>query len=110
MKNFLTDEEIEKAVHYLASSAKQYADEKALMKWLEYSRKVVRAQEVLRATGKTISENNTRGEASQSYQDILMEYKEAIAAFTLTESYRKAAEIKIELFRSQEASNRRGNV
>lgn len=110
MKEIISDEKVEEALNYLAKSAKQYADEKAHMKWLEHYRKSVRAQEVLRATGKTISENNTRGEASAAYQNALAEYKEAVAAFTLTEAYRKAAELTVELFKTQEASNRRGNV
>ncbi len=110
MKEIISDADVEKAIQYLANSSKQYADEKAHMKWLEYSRKVVRAQEVLRATGKTMSENNTRGEASKPYQDILIEYRDAIAAFTLTDAYRRAAELKLEVFRTQESSNRRGNI
>ena len=110
MNQFISDDEVEKALNYLAHSAKEYAETKARMKHLEQHRKSVRAQEVLRATGKTISENNTRGEASSAYMAVLDEYKGAVADFTLIEAYRKVAELKIDCWRTLSASNRRGNI
>lgn len=110
MKEFISDEEVEKALHYLAESAKDYAKWRGRMKFLESHKKSVRAAEVLRATGKTISENATRGEASAAYKNILIEYHEAVYEFELINAYRHAAEIKIELYRTIAASNRRGNI
>jgi len=110
MNEFIKETDIEKCLTYLAESVIAYKDAKALMKHLEYHRKSIRAQEVLRATGKTISENNTRGEASQPYMDVLERYKESVADFTMIEAYRKVAELKIEVWRTIAASNRRGNI
>lgn len=106
----ITDEEAQKCVDYLVKSAKDYALWKSRMVYLDKNRKTVRAVAILRATGKTISENTIRGEASEEYKDCLIEYREAVEEFTLIDAYRKAAETKIDLWRSINASLRRGNI
>lgn len=106
----ITDQEAQKAVDYLVSSTKDYAKWKSRMKYLEQHRKSVRAVESLKATGKTISENEKRAEASEAYKYVLMEYEEAVCEFTLIDSYRHAAEIKVDLYRTMSASLRRGNI
>jgi hypothetical protein len=110
MKEFINEEEVEKALHYLSSSAKDYAKWKARMKYLELHRKSIRAAEILSAKGNTISENTQKGEASKAYKDILIEYHEAVYEFTLIDAYRNAAESKIEAWRTISSSNRRGHV
>lgn len=110
MKEFISDDEVEKAVHYLAESAKDYAKWRGRMKFLEQHRKSIRAAEVLRATGKTMAENTTRGEASTAYKNILIEYHEAVYEFELINAYRHAAETKIEVWRTVSSSNRKGHV
>jgi len=110
MKEFISEDEIEKAINYLSSSAKDYAKWKSRMKFLENHRKSVRAAEVLRATGKTMAENKERGEASTAYKNVLIEYNEAVYEFTLIEAYRNAAESKIEAWRTISSSNKRGHV
>jgi len=110
MSNFITDSEIEKALNYLRDTSENYAKWKGRMKYLESHRKSVRSSEVLRATGKTISENVHRGEASEAYKDILKEYEEAVYEYTLLDAMRAAAEAKIEAWRTLSASYRKGNV
>jgi len=105
----ITDQEAQKAVDYLVSSSKEYADWKARMKYLEKHHKSVLASESLKGHGK-VSENKLRAEASETYKDILIEYKEAVAEFTLIEAYRNAAETKVDLYRTMSASMRRGNI
>lgn len=106
----ITDEEAQRAIDYLVNSSENYAKWKSRMKFLEVHRKSVRAAEILRATGKTIAENTQRGEASTAYKEILIEYEEAVYEFTLIDSYRNAAETKIDLYRTMSASTRRGNI
>ena len=110
MIEFISDDEVEKALHYLAESAKDYAKWRGRMKFLEVHRKSIRAAEILKATGKTMAENTQRGEASTAYKNILIEYHEAVYEFELINAYRHAAETKIELYRTISASNRRGNI
>jgi len=110
MREFVTDEMVEKAINYLRDSAEPYAKWKSRMRYLESHRKSIRAAEVLRATGKTISENAHRGEASEAYKEVLKEYEEAVYEFTLIDAMRNAAETKIDLYRTVSASLRRGNI
>ena len=110
MREFITDVMVEKALDYLRDSAEDYAKWKARMKYLESHRKSVRAAEVLRATGKTISENSHRGEASEAYKSIVKEYEEAVYEFTLIDAMRNAAETKIDVWRSISSANKRGNI
>ena len=110
MNEFISDKDVESALEYLATSAKPYAEWKSRMKWFEHKRKAVKSTVSLRQKGKSQSENSTRAEASPDYAQVLDEYKESVYEFTLIESYRKAAELKIELYRTISASNRRGNI
>ena len=110
MSQFIKDNEIEAALNYLRDTAKPYAQWKGRMKYLESHRKSVRSAEVLRATGKTISENLHRGEASEAYREILKEYEESVYEYTLLDALRAAAEAKIEAWRTLSASYRRGNI
>ena len=105
----ITDEETQRALDYLITSAIDYKDWKSRVKYLEKHHKSVLACEALKGSGK-ISENKLRAEASEAYKNILLDYKEAVAEFTLLEAYRNAAETKIELYRTMSASLRRGNV
>lgn len=106
----ITDEEAQKAVDYLVNSSKDYATWKSRMKFLDKHRKTVRAVAMLKAKGSSVSENAIIGEASIEYQDCLKEYEESVYEFTLIDSYRKAAETKVELYRTMSASMRRGNI
>jgi len=110
MIEFISDEDCQKAVDYLAASVKDFAKWRARMKFLESHRKSVRAAEILRASGKTIAENTQRGEASTAYKNILIEYHEAVYEYELINAYRHAAETKIEVWRTISSSNRKGNI
>jgi len=110
MKEFITEEEVERAINYLAASSEDFAKWKGRMKFLELHRKSVRAAETLHASGKSMAENKERGEASTAYKNILIEYHEAVYEFELINAYRNAAEAKIEAWRTISSSNRRGHV
>lgn len=110
MREIITEDEVEKALHYLSSSVKDYARWKSRMKYLESHRKSVRAACILKATGKTMAENTQRGEAAEDYKKVLLDYEDAVYEFTLIDAYRHAAEAKIEAWRTVSASNRRGHV
>ncbi len=110
MDNFISNEDVEKALEYLAHSAKPHAEWKSRMKWLEHKRKSVKSTVSLRQKGKSQAENSTKAEASPEYNQVLDEYKESVMEFTLIDSYRKAAELKIEIWRSLNANNRKGHL
>jgi leucyl aminopeptidase (aminopeptidase T) len=110
VKQFITDEETEVAVHYLASSAEKHARAKAKMKYLEKHVKSVLAIESLKKAGKSNAANKTLAEASKAYQDILAEYEIAVYEFTLVDDKRFAAESTIEAWKVISYSLRRGNI
>lgn len=110
MLEFISEQEVEDALNYLSSTAEDFARWKARMKFLESHRKSIRSAEVLKATGKTISENLHIGESSEAYKNILKEYEEAVYEFTYRDAKRKAKEAKIEAWRTISSSNRRGHV
>ena len=110
MKQFITDEDAEKAIDYLATSAKPYADWKSRMKYLELHRKSVRAIEALKQTGKSMAENNTKAEASGAYCDAVKEFEEACYEYELINAYRNAAETRIDMWRTITSANKRGNI
>ena len=110
MRQFITDEETEAAVHYLSSSAEKHARAKAHMKYLEKHVKSVLAIETMKQKGKSMTENKTRAEGSQAYLDITADYEIAVYEFTLVDDKRFAAESTIEAWRTISSSNRRGNI
>ena len=110
MKEIISEEEVEKAVHYLAESAKDFAGWKSRVEFLKSHKKSVRSAEVLGGKGSTMTENVHIGEASQAYKDILIKYEEAVYEFTLIDAYRKAAEARIEVWRTISSSNRKGHI
>jgi hypothetical protein len=110
MKQFITDDETEVAVHYLSGSAEKHARAKARMKYLEKHVKSVLAVETMKQKGKSMTENKTRAEASEAYQAILADYEIAVYEFTLVDDKRFAAESAIEAWRTISSSNRRGNI
>ncbi len=110
MKEFISEEEVERALKYLAKSAEDFAKWKSRMKYLELHRKSVRAEAILNAGGSSMAENKERGEVSEAYKQVLKDYEEAVAEFTLIEAYRNAAETKVAAWQTIQASNRRGHV
>lgn len=110
MKQFITDDETENAVHYLAESAEKHARAKAKMKYLEKHIKSVLSIEAMKQKGKSMTENRARAEGSEAYTNITKEYEIAVYEFTLVDDKRFAAESTIEAWRTISSSNRRGNI
>lgn len=110
MIDFISEAEIEKALNYLRDTAEPYAKWKSRMEFLKRHKNSVRATEALSANGSTMGENKDRGEASQAYKDILIEYEEAVYEFTLIDARRNAAESKISAWQTVSSSNRRGHI
>jgi hypothetical protein len=110
VKQFITDDETEVAVHYLSSSAEKHARAKARMKYLEKHVKSVLAIESLKKAGSSQAANKVQAEASEAYKNILVDYEIAVYEYTLVDDKRFAAESTIEAWRTISSSNRRGNI
>lgn len=110
MKEFITEEEVEKALNHLRDTAHDYAHWKSRMKYLEFHRKSVRAQEFFHGKGNSAAVNHEHAENSAAYRAILKEYEEAVYEFTVLDALRNAAETKISSWQTIQASNRKGHI
>ena len=110
MKEFITDEQVEAAVHSLSESAERHARAKGRMKYWEKHIKSVLAISSLAQKGKSMAENKTRAEASEAYKEALSEYEESVYTYTLVDDKRSAAEATIEIWKAITYSARRGNI
>lgn len=106
----VNDESIERALNYLRDSSKQYADAKARMKFLEQKRKSLKAAAFLEAQGSNVAERESKAYMDSEYLDCLNDYKQAVYDAELMSAERSAAELRIEVWRSLSANNRRGNI
>ena len=105
----ITDDKMESALEYLATTDKSWAQAKAAVEAMNYARKSIRAEIKLEKEGA----NNMRediAEASETYKKACRDHTDAIYEFALIDARRKSAELRIEVWRSQNASRRRGNL
>jgi len=106
----VTDESIEAALNFLRDSSKPLADWKSRAKYLEQERKSLKAAAFLEAEGGTVMERESKAYIDSAYHACLDRYKEAIYEFEILENQRKAAEQRIEVWRTLAANQRRGNI
>jgi hypothetical protein len=95
-----------KAVDFLLTNAPEYAKAKAERIYIEQYRKSLKSMLFIGDKGKTVSEREAAAYAHPDYLALLDGLK---AAVEMEESLRwqmVAAEARIEVWRSQEASNR----
>lgn len=106
---FITDEQVEKSLDFLRDNAEAYGRASGQVKFLDHKRKVVRGEQFLEAKG-TVGEREAYAESSLAYQRVIEEYRRAETERVTLLTKLKAAEFKIEVWRSLNARNRRGHV
>lgn len=106
----MSDIDVDKSLRYLATTDKEYADAKATVKYLEHKRKTIKAMQYLKHTDGTIQEKESKAYASQEMIDFLEEYKNAVYDEQILQNKRKSAELAIEVWRSENANRRKGNI
>ena len=100
---------VERALKYMADTDEEAAKAKALVKALEHSFKTIVATEFMKATGAQ-GEREKIAHASPAYREHNEKYQNAVADYELLANKRKRAELTIEVWRSLNANQRRGNV
>ncbi len=108
MGEVLRSRDPEKALDFLSETDEAYAQAKARVKFLEHKRKTIKATEYLEATG-TINERESTAYTSEAMKAFLDEYHSAVYDEQILASKRKRAELTIEVWRSKNANQRRGN-
>lgn len=106
---YITDKAVEDSLELLAKTDESYAKLKARVKALEYQGKTIKAQAFLIATG-TVAEREANAYTSQEYTHWLEDYENAMADAGIQEAKRKRAELTIELWRTESANKRKGNL
>jgi hypothetical protein len=102
-------QDVEKALDYLKDTDEAHAKAKALVKALEHGFKTIKAEEYLNATG-TNGEREQRAYASTAYKELTNRYAQAVIDFELMENKRERAALTIDVWRSLNANQRKGNI
>lgn len=96
----------QEAVDYMLKTAPRYAAAKAKRVQLEEFRKSKKAILMQQADGKTVADREAFAYSHPEYIELLSGLESAVEAEELFRWKMKAAELQVEIWRSQEASNR----
>lgn len=104
----MTDRVIDpqEAVDYMLATAPRYAAAKAKRVQLEEFRKSKKAILMQKSNGKTIADREAYAYSHEEYIELLNGLESAVEAEELFRWKMKAAELQIEIWRSQQANNR----
>lgn len=105
----ISDERMEKALKYLATTDEEAAEAKTQVSRAEYLAKRVRARQFLLAEG-NIEVRKATAETSQEASSADEELANAILAYEKIRARRTTEELVIEVWRSLGANRRAGNV
>ena len=108
--SFITDEMVEKSLNFLRDNAQELGRARGAMIAADHKRKVIRAEELLKAEGKTVTEREALAETSPAYQNAIELLENATADYHILQTRVKAAESKIEVWRSLNARSNRGHL
>jgi len=106
----VTDSSIEAALNFIRDQSRPLADARALAKYLEQKRKSLKAAAYLESDGKTVSDKESAAYTDADYLQCLEDYKDAVYQAELLTNQMKAAELRIEVWRSLNANSRRGHL
>ena len=96
----------QEAVDYMLATAPRYAAAKAKRVQLEECRKSKKAILMQKSNGKTIADREAYAYSHEEYIELLNGLESAVEAEELFRWKMKAAELQIEIWRSQQANNR----
>jgi hypothetical protein len=109
MHDLPTEDDICKALSYLALTDTYYATSIGKVKALEYQIKTIKALVYLETKG-TIAEREARSHSSEAYRAFVSNYEDAVIERETISAKRKRAELTIEVWRSINANRRQGAV
>ena len=106
----IQDSEVSKALDWLRDKADEDAQAKAERLYLEHYLKTVLAQEQSKAEATSVAAAEVEARQSTAYRAALENYKTAVYNDEKRRFLRSAAETKIEVWRTEQANMRRGNI
>lgn len=104
------DAKLDEAMDYLAKTDLPCAKAKALVEFLAESRKSVKADLYLSAAGSSSAEREQMAYADDAYKDHLEKYQAAIYDYELMRNRRERAKLIVEVWRTKQANQRKGNI
>lgn len=105
----ITDEKVQKAVSYLAQTDEDCARAKVLFEGLKDQLKTIEGEEYLKADG-TQTERTSKARISTNYQNMNIKIQDAHAEYEIMRNKRLTAEKIIDMWRTEQANTRRGNI
>ena len=105
----ISEKRVEMAVEFIRDHAERLGQLVGHCKALEQTRKVVRGQEFLNAKG-TVAEREAVAESSMPFKDVVNDIQNAWAEKSTLEIQIKAAELTIEVWRSQYSKQGKGHL
>ena len=108
MSRLVTDEMMEEALNYLATSSESIALARAKRLRAEFKRKRVRAKLILESNQSSAIAREAWAEAHQLYHEACEEEVTAVEADEYARSERNKADTIIETYRTEEATRRAG--
>lgn len=106
----ISDERMEKALKYLATTDERTAEAKAEVSRCEYLAKRVRARHFLTAEGSSVEAKKAIAETTNDATSADEMLVSAILVYEKLKSKRTTEELIIEVWRSIQANRRAGNV
>ncbi|MEW8119893.1 MAG: hypothetical protein AB2792_22250 [Candidatus Thiodiazotropha sp.] len=105
----INEDRLQKALVYLAETDEEAAKARAYMIGLEKNEKTIIGIEYLKTQG-TVPERDARARKSEAYEQWKSDYENAVADYELYRNKRHTEELIVEVWRSENANRRRGNV
>lgn len=103
------NEQVEKALHYLADTDEQIADARVAVLQTEYLAEVAEAMAFRYAEG-SVESRKQEAKTVQAVKDSKDVYFKAVRQFEVLKAKRKRAELTIEMWRTSESSRRAGQL
>ena len=104
----ITDQQAEDAHHFIQDSAEVMGHADAETGYLTSYQKVIKSQLYLASTGKTVADREAEAHVSDVFRQNIYAIRIAREAEVTLRFKIDAAKILIELYRTQQASNRKG--
>lgn len=105
----IADEQIERSLDYVRDNAALIGQLRGQKAYLEHRIKIERSERYLDAEG-TVNEREAIAWTDPSVHRLCNEYRDCLTEMHTVETLFKAAELKIEVWRSQNANARAGHI
>ncbi len=105
----ISDDRVEKAVEYLRDHSALIGQLRGQRAYLDHALKVTRSQAFLRHDG-TVAEREALAWTDLRVTEMVAEYRDCVTELETLLTRFKAAELLVEVWRTENANARRGNI